>query len=81
MKYKDNVDTFQRQMSAIIAKLLNDIENLQTIRNLHPFDLNRLRRRCIDAAWDAYVVGLNKGKNEDNLNEYIHSSEHRAVNS
>lgn len=65
MKIRGNVDTFQRQMSAIIAKLLNDIESLNTIGNLHPFDLNRLRRRCITAAWDAYVVGINKEKAGD----------------
>jgi len=71
-------DTFQRQMAAIIAKLLNDIENLGTIQLLHPFDLNRLRRRCIDAAWDSYVVGLNKGKCE---HESIYVPERRAVGS
>ena len=78
MRSNENVDTFQRQMSAIIAKLLNDIENLETIKELHPFDLNKLRRRCIDATWDAYVVGLNKGKTE---NESVYIHECRAVSS
>jgi len=78
MRSNENVDTFQRQMSAIIAKLLNDIEGLSTIKDLHPFDLGKLRRRCIDAAWDAYVVGMNKGKAVD---ESVYTHERRAVNS
>ena len=74
-------DTFQRQMGAIIAKLLNDIEKLETIRTLHPFDLDKLRKRCISAAWDAYVVGRNKGIDEGLADEPIYTDKRRAVGS
>jgi hypothetical protein len=82
MKVNTDRDTFQRQMGAVIAKLLNDIEELQTIRTLHPFDLDKLRKRCIKAAWDCYVVGLNKGTNGKAMkDESIHSTERRAIDS
>lgn len=81
MRVRSEKDTFHRQMGAIIAKLLNDIEDLDTIRVLHPFDLDRLRKRCISAAWDCYVVGLNKGTSEKVNDEPIYNSKHRAVGS
>jgi hypothetical protein len=75
-------DTFHRQMGAIIAKMLNDIEELETIRLLHPFDLDKLRKRCIKAAWDCYVVGMNKASNgKVKENESVYSSERRTISS
>ena len=73
-------DTFQRQVSAIIAKLLNDIEGLKNIQSLHPFALDKLRKRCIQSIWDSYVVGYNKATAEGK-DESIHAAERRAVNS
>lgn len=83
MKNKYTQDTFQRQMSAVIAKLLNDIEGLQTIRLLHPFDLDKLRKRCIKATWDSYVVGFHKAsaENESEGNEPVYSTECGTISS
>lgn len=61
---QESTSTYERQMSAIIAKMLTDLEAMRPLQELHPKYFDRLRRRCIDAVWDGYVVGLNKGKND-----------------
>ena len=57
-------DTFERQMSAIIGKLLSDLENMDFLRDLKPLDFDKVRKRCINATWDGYLVGRKKGLTE-----------------
>ncbi len=54
-------DTFERQMSAIVGKLLTDLENMEYLHSLKPLEFDVVRRRCIDAAWESYLVGRKKG--------------------
>jgi len=54
-------DTFERQMSAIIGKLLSDLEKMSFLHALKPLEFDVVRRRCIDAAWESYLVGRKKG--------------------
>lgn len=58
--------TFIRQMSAVIGKLLSDLEEYPFVQQLHPFDFDKIRRRCIKAAWDSYAVGRTAGIDEAN---------------
>lgn len=78
-------DTYERQASAIIAKALANLENIEELRQLSPFRFDELRRVCIKAVWDGYAVGRTKGINESKdaeaVDEQVHSIKYRAVGS
>tara|TARA_B100000745_G_C19869781_1_gene289878 strand:- start:109 stop:345 length:237 start_codon:yes stop_codon:yes gene_type:complete len=57
-------DTYERQMSAVIGKFLSDLEEMSFLREIHPMEFDKLRRRGIDAAWECYLVGRKKGLQE-----------------
>lgn len=69
----------ERQMGAVIAKLLSGIEEIPGIRHIDPFEHDRIRKMCIAAAWDCYLVGRNKGIEETSIE--LHAAKHRAVSS
>lgn len=70
---------YDRQMGAIIGKMLSYIESLPGIRTIDPFEHDRLRKKCIKVAWECYLVGRNRGL-EESENE-PDTAEHRAVSS
>jgi hypothetical protein len=57
-------NTFLKQMSAIIGKALTDLEELDCVKRLHPFDFDKIRRRLIDSCWDAFATGRLSGIDE-----------------
>lgn len=61
---EEEKDTFDRQMSAIIGKLLSDLEEMPAMREIHPMDFDKVRRRGIKAAWESFLVGRKKGMKE-----------------
>lgn len=71
--------THLRQMSAVIGKLLSDLEQLPVVQELHPFEFDKIRRRCIKATWDCYAVGRMAGISE--IIDGLHPSKSGTVSS
>ena len=69
-------DTYERQMSAVIGKQLSQLEELPFIKDLHPFEYDKLRRMLIDGNWESYLIGRKKGMKESDSAD---NAEHRTV--
>lgn len=80
IRARQEKDTFDRQMSAIIAKFLTDLEDMPAMREIHPMDFDKVRRRGIDAAWECFLVGRKRGLQEARDAD-IDTTQPRAVNS
>lgn len=71
--------TYEKQMSAVVGKLLSDLEQMPFVREMHPFEFDKLRRRSIQSLWEAYLIGRKKGLGENSNGSDL--TEHRAVGS